>query len=781
VTEFKSFNLFLNRMAKKKTTQGIGYINNRSEFDNLVLSVTNVIVQEFNRTSDNATAINNVKRIIDNLVGRTRQNYTKTDVYQVSYLIFYPILKGLAGNENRTFKETQVNTLVAKLMTEGEYGNPSVVRRQTTSAKLTELRTRLFPSLTGGIEAFSNYVFYSLSGAQQRDLNSVAQRMAVRGSRSTTTTRVSNRTRRTTTPRSTTPRATTPAAAPSQVTESSSPVNATFVVVERQVRQLNVDTSEGKKLLLLKVMVYFKLVAREKINPLVASTPNTQLNNVNLRQIMSDTFIPLQAMRPEGTKDIRHCIELISYGLYGNRINQAKRILPYQQWRSQSTGYFSRAYINNLSREYRYNTIMGNAFVNFFNPTISISYFITRMVRFSDTNRYPVTELQQILGTARDIVEMYVPGSSVSTSAPTQTFRQTEAISTSQLERNSTPTQVEVRATPDTAVTDLVKEAKFKNTLGIEIEYQEVTFGEMKEGLKKAKIDLYPRYLRYHESVDYDKYKQWRIMHDGSVKNRFGREYPLNVYGASSSSQKDIKFGELVSPILVGEKGLLQLIRALNTMTKLGATNNQSTGLHIHLGIKDTNQPFGITYKGLRNFIVNYIGFEKIIDSYTRKSRRQNNHRQYTPSPILDIWRTKNLGDGRIADVSYSELEDLSRKLNAYDDTEFRSWAVNTLQRGKLNPHSNGLKFSFEIRQHGGTIERDTIMGWVLFMHYLCVFSEKKISTRFTWKNLSENILPKPLASFWENRIGDMSGEAMDWNRDSWRNLPDIFDGPVKR
>jgi hypothetical protein len=46
VTEFKSFNLFLNRMAKKKTTQGIGYINNRSEFDNLVLSVANIIVQK---------------------------------------------------------------------------------------------------------------------------------------------------------------------------------------------------------------------------------------------------------------------------------------------------------------------------------------------------------------------------------------------------------------------------------------------------------------------------------------------------------------------------------------------------------------------------------------------------------------------------------------------------------------------------------------------------------------------------------------------------------------
>ena len=182
MTEFKSFNLFLNRMAKKKTTQGIGYINNRTEFDNLVLSVTNIIVQEFNRTSDNATAINNVKRRIDELVGRTRQSFTKTDVYQVSYLMFYSILNDTAEAQNRTFKETQVNTLVAKLMTEGEYGNPSVVRRQTTDAKLIELRNRLFPWFVGGILGFANYVYNSLRRRDyQTDLNSVARRMAVRG------------------------------------------------------------------------------------------------------------------------------------------------------------------------------------------------------------------------------------------------------------------------------------------------------------------------------------------------------------------------------------------------------------------------------------------------------------------------------------------------------------------------------------------------------------------------------------------------------------------------
>jgi hypothetical protein len=769
VTEFKSFNLFLNRMAKKKTTQGIGYINNTTEYRSLVVTVADIIRKEFERNSDSAAAINSIKNKIDNLVGRTRESFTKTDVYQVSYLMLYPIVKAVQERNNRSFKNTQVNTLVAKLMTEGEYGNPGVVRRQTTDAKFLEIKRRLFPQVSN----LFDHTLDMLSGEQRNGLIDVARRMLVRGSRSTRTARVSNRSFRATTPRSTTPRATTPTAAPSQVTESSRQVTAYQVADLTSSSQLLVGLRESikrfgetsdKKMKLELMAGAWRYGALASLG----TVDSDRLTKAGLKGItdgvitrIGDVYNPAI---PGGGK-FKEAVEYLKYVVFlltSGKIRSAKMLMSSNRFIGETRATLSRKI---FALGIDSDEPVFNNFIRYLGGDNRIYTAITRVLTGG-----PEVTISIFTG--------YLRGTF---SSPTQTFRQTEAISTSQLERNSTPTQVEVRATPDTAVTDLVKEAKFKNTLGIEIEYQEVTFGEMKEGLKKAKIDLYPRYLRYHESVDYDKYKQWRIMHDGSVKNRFGREYPLNVYGASSSRQQDIKFGELVSPILVGEKGLLQLIRALNTMTKLGATNNQSTGLHIHLGIKDTNQPFGITYKGLRNFIVNYIGFEKIIDSYTRKSRRQNNHRQYTPSPILDIWRTKNLGDGRIADVSYSELEDLSRKLNAYDDTEFRSWAVNTLQRGKLNPHSNGLKFSFEIRQHGGTIERDTIMGWVLFMHYLCVFSEKKISTRFTWKNLSENILPKPLASFWENRIGDMSGEAMDWNRDSWRNLPDIFDGPVKR
>jgi hypothetical protein len=759
VTEFKSFNLFLNRMAKKKTTQGIGYINNNTEFDNLVTKVASIITEEFNRTSDNATAINNVKRSIDNLVGRTRQSFTKTDVYQVSYLMFYSILNDTAEAQNRTFKETQVNTLVAKLMTEGEYGNPSVVRRQTTDAKLTELKRRLFPSLVGGIFGFANYVYYSLSGAQQRDLNSVARRMAVRGSRSTSTTRVSNRTRRTTTPRSTTPRATTPAAAPSQVTESSSPVNATFVVVERQVRQLNVDTSEGKKLLLLKVMVYFKLVAREKINPLVARTPNTQLNNVNLRQIMSDTFIPLQAMRPEGTKDIRHCIELISYGLYGNRINQAKRILPYQQWRSQSTGYFSRAYINNLSREYRYNTIMGNAFVKFFNPTISISYFITRMVRFSDTNRYPVTELQQILGTARDIVEMYVPDSSVSTSAPTATVTE---INVPGYTSEATP----AAPAPPPPVDNLIRNMKITDEwdFGIEWEHFGLGFPKLKKAMEKIGQPIYPDYVPKHYFEQYDMAikpglfpngkvnKGWWVMQiDGSLRVDYGepasefRNTKMEANVSQRTGTYDTYKGELVSPVLGGKRGLAIIKLVGNTLVNLGMRHNPSMGMHTHV----TKRGFNRT--NIKNLMYNYVAMEPLIEAMMEPNRRSTAPGQYNRSHFIQLELSLISTETQVKNKLKSNILDIS------DDQFYYKFGTSKQQAVNLKPFYGAN--TIEFRQQGANFEADSVTMWIAFLFYFCQFSKKKRFQNFQWNNLV-SIMPVGLASFWYNRIQDLTGKS---------------------
>jgi hypothetical protein len=754
VTEFKSFNLFLNRMAKKKTTQGIGYINNTTEYRSLVSTVADILAESF-RNPDNAQAINKVKQRIDNLVGRGRQNFTKTDVYQVSYLVLYPIVKAVQERNNRSFKNTQVNTLVAKLMTEGEYGNPSVVRRQTTDAKFLELKRRLFPQVSN----LFDHTLDMLSGEQRNGLIDVARRILVRGSRSTTTTRVSNRTRRTTTPRSTTPRATTPAPAPSQVTESSSPVNATFVVVERQVRQLNVDTSEGKKLLLLKVMVYFKLVAREKINPLVASTPNTQLNNVNLRQIMSDTFIPLQAMRPEGTKDIRHCIELISYGLYGNRINQAKRILPYQQWRSQSTGYFSRAYINNLSREYRYNTIMGNAFVKFFNPTISISYFITRMVRFSDTNRYPVTELQQILGTARDIVEMYVPDSSVSTSAPTATVTE---INVPGYTSEATP----AAPAPPPPVDNLIRNMKITDEwdFGIEWEHFGLGFPKLKKAMEKIGQPIYPDYVPKHYFEQYDMAikpglfpngkvnKGWWVMQiDGSLRVDYGepasefRNTKMEANVSQRTGTYDTYKGELVSPVLGGKRGLAIIKLVGNTLVNLGMRHNPSMGMHTHV----TKRGFNRT--NIKNLMYNYVAMEPLIEAMMEPNRRSTAPGQYNRSHFIQLELSLISTETQVKNKLKSNILDIS------DDQFYYKFGTSKQQAVNLKPFYGAN--TIEFRQQGANFEADSVTMWIAFLFYFCQFSKKKRFQNFQWNNLV-SIMPVGLASFWYNRIQDLNGKS---------------------
>jgi hypothetical protein len=308
----------------------------------------------------------------------------------------------------------------------------------------------------------------------------------------------------------------------------------------------------------------------------------------------------------------------------------------------------------------------------------------------------------------------------------------------------------------------LVRDSKFKNTLGMEIEYWDASFNDLKEGFRGAKIPLYPRYLGYHEQCNYDKYKEWRIMRDGSVYDRFNQQ--------SSSS---LNGGEIVAPILVGERGLINLVKVLNVCQKVGITNNNTTGVHVHFGVKGYTgaNRFEHAYdlKTIRNFICNFIGFEKIIDAYMRRSRRRNHNYRYCPSPVTDIFPEKklssNYGETDYKDVTLAEIQQLSAQLNAMSDSEFTRWATSKLSRGKINPHSNSLAFSIEMRNHGGTCEKDTLLGWVLFLHYLFELSKRRVSNKFTWKNLRENVLPKPLWSFIENRIIDLTG-----------NIPDVYD-----
>lgn len=784
--------------SKKPSTQeGIGYINNPDRFFNLYTTLVRTIGDFADTSLNTQEKVNSTKNFVDALVGRSRGNYTKTDVYQILFLASLGAMQNAIGE----VPFTKVNTVVAKLTTEGQYGNTGVVRRQTTLEKFRELFSRVFniqiqddsklrrmanstwDSNTSNIPSAGNFLTFIVSLSQ-------------RGQRGTTTTRVSNRTRRTTS----TPARTTTPSTPASTTSTPAWTTSTPNLNLLSVSQLRQEDQLGKWYRIVagrggiignanqvptptQRMGYLTLIFRYLLHKRVSTyTESARVSQSVIASTMNDVFNGIQGQFSNGDRFltlaewdlIMDRIMALGFVLSRYRINSAKKIVALLRGKSKADASRLTVRVANTSSQYNIDKMVFSAFMNdntrstlfaeqmFIDIVVAERYYAPSRVMEVLNGRQSTNFIPAMLGFAP-----YTDGTSTSsatTTAPAQT-----SVTQTQVTRNSTPTTSDRNAVQGDAISTLVRDAKFKNTLGIEIEYYGASFRELKEGFRKAKVSLYPYYLGYHQSCNYDKFKDWRIMSDSSIRDRFGR-----------SGNRDADSGEVVSPILVGEKGLLTLVRVLNAMKLVGVTNNNSTGLHIHLGIKTSTNPNGMTYQALRNFICNYIGFEKIIDAYVRPTRRQNIHSTYTPSPIVDIWRDKKVKErdadgyeretGEIKAVTYSEIKELSDRLNAMTDSEFRNWATSTLRRGKINPHSNGLAFSFEIRQHGGTIEKDTILGWIMFMHYLCELSKKRLSKSFTWNNLEKDVLPKSLSAFWENRIVDMTGQ-----------IPDKFDGPRAR
>ena len=68
-------------------------------------------------------------------------------------------------------------------------------------------------------------------------------------------------------------------------------------------------------------------------------------------------------------------------------------------------------------------------------------------------------------------------------------------------------------------------------------------------------------------------------------------------------------------------------------------------------------------------------------------------------------------------------------------------------------------KNTIEFRNHGGNYEGDTVSNWILFLFYFMEFSKKYKFKTFTWDSLTK-IMPVGLASFWYNRIQDLTGRS---------------------
>ena len=194
---------------------------------------------------------------------------------------------------------------------------------------------------------------------------------------------------------------------------------------------------------------------------------------------------------------------------------------------------------------------------------------------------------------------------------------------------------------------------------GVEIEAFNIPRAELARALRQAGIKVKT------DTRGNDAYEEnyWKVTTDGSIEGN--------------------QTFELVSPKLKGTKGIKELEKVCKVLKQKNAKINKSCGLHIHLDATDFN------IDDWQALIKNYINYEKLIDSFMPKSRRNN----YYCKSMMKNHRSKN--------SIYADLErcDCIEDIRDFYNSKYY----------RLNVQSYFRHKSVEFRQHSGTIEFEKI------------------------------------------------------------------------
>jgi Putative amidoligase enzyme len=242
----------------------------------------------------------------------------------------------------------------------------------------------------------------------------------------------------------------------------------------------------------------------------------------------------------------------------------------------------------------------------------------------------------------------------------------------------------------------------FDRKFGVEIECYGVQEQNLLNALTAAGISV------IIESRSQRRPNAWKITGDSSINGELALE--------------------LVSPILQGEDGLAQLRKVSAVLVSLRAKINKSCGTHIHFDAAS------FTLTQWKNLLLNYAGFENIIDSMMPASRRADNN-TYCKS-------MKNI----------SQFETIIK--NATSLTKIKDHIGSRYY--KINLEAFGKFGSVEFRQHGGTIEFEKLENWIQLLHNLVEFSKTKTAESFTFTSLS-TLLPESVTNFYHQRIQDLA------------------------
>lgn len=266
-------------------------------------------------------------------------------------------------------------------------------------------------------------------------------------------------------------------------------------------------------------------------------------------------------------------------------------------------------------------------------------------------------------------------------------------------------------------------------TFGVEIEVIRpinVTYETLADIIDAAGVPCLAE--GYHHNVR----RKWRVTSDNS----------LNHMGA-----------EIVSPILSGEDGLLEVAKVCNALKDAGCTVDIGCGIHVHIGMADCN------VKQIKNVCLNFLNWEPMFDLILPESRRGNRN----------TYIRSNRGHFRECNEEIFSKETLLAGFAALKDVTtmsslHRRWQ--DIRYYKLNLECFSRQGTIEFRHHSGTTDAEKVCNWVrLLMAMTCQSingSPRPVAqTPETAFNMFFSLVKeaKPLRPYYVARWNELSGK----------------------
>jgi hypothetical protein len=177
---------------------------------------------------------------------------------------------------------------------------------------------------------------------------------------------------------------------------------------------------------------------------------------------------------------------------------------------------------------------------------------------------------------------------------------------------------------------------------------------------------------------------------------------------------------EVVSPILSGEKGIAELRKVCETLTRIGCKVNKHCGLHVHLGAEF----LGVAR--VRNFVKRYMANEANLDAIQPRARRGSKNRFCLP--ISETMRTHLIDNCHVIDDMVG---------------------LQTTRYCKVNLQSYRKYNTIEIRHHAGTTNATRIENWVRFLIGFATTATPENATNIEFNEMFNN---NNIAQFYRRR-----------------------------